>query len=225
MTEDSKPKEQTEIEEEGSFHYSEDRDEILSEDLMIGRTLLERSPPKGYIQEWSKVISKAKEKKGLESYKSVLIFRIETEWLAIPIALIREVTEHQPVHVVPHKTDNTFRGIVNIRGELQLCFSLRHLVGLKVRELTEQEKIAKEKSSERTYKRMIVLKQGLATWVFSVDEIYGIHHYYSGDSQNAPVTVEKDTNTFTKEMIYWKGKHVGSLDAELMLYALKRKFQ
>ncbi|SCA58742.1 Uncharacterized protein AB751O23_AM_00070 [Chlamydiales bacterium SCGC AB-751-O23] len=209
--------------EEGSFHYSEDREDLLSEDLMVGRKLLERSPPKGYIQEWSKVISKAKEKKGLESFKSVLTFRVESEWLAIPIEIIKEVTEFQNVHVVPHKTDDIFKGIVNIRGELQLCFSLRHLVGLKVSLVGKKKK--ENKGHDRTYKRMIVLKQGLITWVFAVDEIYGIYHYYSQDIQNAPVTVEKDTNTFTKEMIYWQGKHVGALDAELMLYALKRKFQ
>lgn len=208
---------------ESSFHFSEERDEILSEDLKVGRQLLEREPPRGYIQEWSKVISKAKEEKDISNYTSVLMFRVGTEWLAVPIGVIREITEDHQVHTVPHKSDRTFKGIVNIRGELQLCISLRHLVGLKGDDDYQHERAAS--GTGRVYKRMIVIKQGLSCWVFGVDEIYGIHHYFSQEVQNAPVTVEKDANTFTKEVIRWKGKHVACLDADLMFFALKRKFQ
>ena len=61
---------------------------------------------------------------------SALVFRINAEWFALPTQAFQEVAEHRPVHSLPHRRHGTVLGLVNIRGELLICVSLGHLLGL-----------------------------------------------------------------------------------------------
>ena len=61
---------------------------------------------------------------------SALLFRINAEWLALPTQAFQEVAEHRLVHSLPHRRQGIVLGLVNIRGELLICVSLGHLLGL-----------------------------------------------------------------------------------------------
>jgi chemotaxis-related protein WspD len=52
---------------------------------------------------------------------SMLVFRLGREWLALPATSLVEVTALRPLHRVPHRTSGVLEGLVNIRGQLQLC--------------------------------------------------------------------------------------------------------
>ena len=61
---------------------------------------------------------------------AVLVFRVGEEWLALDDSVLIEVGEPRVVHRVPHRREQLLRGLVNVRGELQLCVSLAELLGL-----------------------------------------------------------------------------------------------
>src|SRR5947208_600171 len=52
---------------------------------------------------------------------SILLFRINAEWLALPTQAFQEVAEWRKVHSLPHRRQSVVLGLVNIRGELLIC--------------------------------------------------------------------------------------------------------
>ena len=92
-----------------------------------GQRLFEREPPAEYIDERTILLSKEAEDEFTDS-EAVIVFRIREEWLALDVNTIVEVAKPRTIHRVPHRPDQLLLGIVNIRGELQLCVSLRRLL-------------------------------------------------------------------------------------------------
>lgn len=95
-----------------------------------GQRLFEREPPPGHLTEWTKRLAEP-EAVVEQGTVSVLVFRIGEEWLAADIALLVEIGELRPIHTIPHRTNEILIGLVNIRGELELCVSLGGLLGIK----------------------------------------------------------------------------------------------
>ena len=62
--------------------------------------------------------------------KTVVIFRIGTEWLALPTGIFQEVVDQCVVRTLPHRRGGILRGLVNVRGELLLCVALGAVLGL-----------------------------------------------------------------------------------------------
>src|SRR5262245_11267233 len=92
-------------------------------------TLLEKESPPDYIAEWTGYVAMPAGKSDPDR-RSILIFRIGTEWLGLPSHIVKEVAEHRAVHSVPHRRRGVLTGLVNIRGELLVCISLAHVLGL-----------------------------------------------------------------------------------------------
>ena len=182
-----------------------------------GRNLLERDLPDEYKDEWGQVLLEKKKEEPTGTFP-VVTFRIETEWLALPARFFAEITETVHIHTIPHRKKQVLRGVVNVHGEIQLCVSLGHLIGL------EEENQKEEKAGKRHERMMVVSKDG-EVWVFPVKEIHGIHHIHPGLFQNVPVTVSKSKSSFTKKIFNWEDKHVALLDDELLFYSLKRSVQ
>ena len=95
-----------------------------------GQRLFERDPPPGHLAEWTKRLAEP-EVAIEQGTVSVLVFRIGEEWMAADIALLVEIGEMRPIHTIPHRTNEILSGLVNIRGELELCVSLGGLLGIK----------------------------------------------------------------------------------------------
>jgi chemotaxis-related protein WspD len=181
-----------------------------------GRNLLERDLPEEYKEEWTQILVEKKEE--FPGTLSVVIFRIQKEWLGLPASLFAEIIEPGTVHSLPHSKNQALMGVINVHGEIQLCVSLQRLLGL------ETEEPQKDEGRER-YKRMMVVNKDGNQWVFPVDEIHGIHHVRPDRFQNVPVTVAKAKSTFTKGIFKWDDKYVAFLDDELLLYTLARSMQ
>jgi chemotaxis-related protein WspD len=183
-----------------------------------GRNLLEREVTEDYRREWTDIMvqKKSHEEPGTIS---VVIFKIEKEWLALKTRIFAEVVDPGRIlhHTIPHRKNPVLKGIFNVHGDMQLCVSLKELLGIE----KDPDKIIRRQD----YRRMMVINGDGGQWVFPVDEIVGIHRIHPKMFENVPVTVAKAQSTYTKGMFYWKDKHVAFLDEELMLYSLTRSIQ
>ena len=91
--------------------------------------LLNRTPPAGYIEEWTQFLARAKETE-VGFTDTAMVFRIGPEWLALSARFCVEIVSMRPIRRVPHRSDRMLLGLASVRGELLLCFALAHLLGL-----------------------------------------------------------------------------------------------
>ncbi len=185
-----------------------------------GRRLLDRDLPDTYRNEWAEVMAGHKEEQLFKTL-SVLVFRIEEEWLALKTSVFAEVISPRnlKVHSLPHRKNRSLTGVINVRGEIQLCVSLKQLLGIEAGSGNRKDR------SAAGYKRMLVMESDDGRWVFPVDEILGIHRVHPNAFQNVPVTVAKAQSTFTKGIFMMGETHVAYLDDELLVYSLARSVQ
>ena len=92
------------------------------------RRFFDRPAPAGYLESWREILEQPEVTVDADA-RSVLIFRLGTEWLALPTAAVVEVTPLRQVHRLPHRSGPVLAGIVNIRGQLQLCVRLQSTTG------------------------------------------------------------------------------------------------
>lgn len=192
----------------------------------VGDSLLEREPPLNYVDEWIGVLAETPVDEETENNEtiikaeeaiSVMIFRLGNERLAFPANILQEVTHPCVIQPLPHRSNELFLGLVNIRGETLLCASLSYLLNLEP---------TKEDSSNSKYvnvKRMMVAGQQNDKWVFPVDEVYGIYRFHLYELRDAPVVIAKAAQAYTQEIINWQGEKVNYLDSELLFYTLNSK--
>ena len=98
-------------------------------------TLLDRAAPPGYLADWAAHLARAESQAEADpavahNGVSSVVFRVETEWLALPTSVLQEVTELRAIHTLPHRRGGSVFGIINVRGELLICVSLAKLLGL-----------------------------------------------------------------------------------------------
>lgn len=177
--------------------------------------LLDRETPADYLREWTERIAQAKkvEDGGTDS---ALVFRIGTEWLALPTQIFQQVAEQCPVHSLPHRVDGIVKGVVNIRGELLVCVSLGAALGL------EKEPGSARDSGRRVYARLLVVNRGGNRLAFPVDEVLGVHRYHPRELRPVPATLSESKVTYTIGLLPWRDRTVGCLDDELLFYTLNR---
>ncbi|MEH2059696.1 MAG: chemotaxis protein CheW [Nostoc sp.] len=195
-----------------------------------GRHLLERSIPEDYRQEWTQLLAKSRVDENSQishtlpttQTLTVVIFRLQREWLAFSAQIFKEISPPSVVHTLPHRSNQILRGLVNIRGELRLCISLSHLLNLEVADIPVQT------LTPVVYSRMVVLEKAGNTWVFGVDELYGIHRFHQDELEEPPKSL---TQTYTKGLFQWqpaglamaRSHSVSYLDDELLFTTLARK--
>lgn len=193
---------------------------------MAGRSLLEREVPLDYLNEWTNVVAQTQEVQHLnrdaetstaiaqtQENFSIIIFRLGNERLALPVRYLHEVTPPSVIHTLPHRSNDLFLGLANIRGEILLCASLSHLLNLET----------SKSPSSQLLQRMLVVGQKDSKWVFPVDEVLGIFRIHPNALKDAPVVVAKAKETYTKAIALWQNEKVNYLDAELLFYTLDRK--
>jgi len=182
-----------------------------------GRTLFDREVSDDFLEEWTKNLTGIKETEALDTI-SVIVMRIKNEWLALKTIYLQETTNVRPVHRVPLRTNNVFKGIVNINGELLLCISVADLL-----EYAHEED--KWKDDSMIYKRMVVINKNGERYVFPVDEILGIYRIASSDLKEPPVTLSKTPTTLIEGIFNLNEKKVGLLGEGKFIHALKRSLE
>ncbi|MBT8396434.1 MAG: purine-binding chemotaxis protein CheW [Gemmatimonadetes bacterium] len=176
--------------------------------ITASRRLLERDLPPGYLEEWATAVAQPKEV-GYASTESLLVFRLGSEFLALPTWTCEEVSLPGQIHTVPHLSNPVFLGLVNLRGEIQPCFSLAAALGIK--------------SDASGAAAWIALHERGDVWVFPVDEVLTVHRVGEEALSAAPVTLGAAHQSFTTAMVDWNGRRVDLLDPRLIVQELARR--
>ena len=177
--------------------------------------LLDAEAPAGYIADRTAYFA-APALVAAEETRSVAIFRVGSEWLALPAAVVIEVANLLPVHSLPHRSSGVVLGLASVRGELLVCVSLAQVVG------SEPLAMPGGDPRGRAYPRLLVIRREGVRVVCPVDEVHGMHRFHTRELTAVPTTVAKATVTYSTALLPWQGHSVGLLDDQLLFYTLKR---
>jgi len=175
------------------------------------RRLLERSAPEGYLAAWARSLVDAPAAERTADVAAA-VFRLGEERFALEAAIVREVHAPRAVHRVPGRTNEIFRGIVALRGEVHLCADLHALLGC----------VRAPEGSTRTPARMVVVARDGADWAFQADEVAEVRRYDPSRVARAQVTVAKAAVRFTDGIVDFGDGPVAILDPERLFAGLAR---
>jgi len=185
------------------------------------RTFFDRAAPAGYIDSWRAILEEPAEETEAAS-TSVLVFRVDREWLSLPTAVLVEVTPSRTLHSLPHRSGTPLAGLVNIRGQLQLCVSLHRILGL-----SGGPSPAGSADTDPTAgtPRLIVVErgspQGPQRWAVGADEVAGVHRVGPADLRPVPSTVSQAAARCSSALFTWQNLTVALLDEVRLFEALE----
>jgi chemotaxis-related protein WspD len=182
-----------------------------------GRRFLDAPSPAGYLEEWTDRLVAPIEEMAAD-LQSVLIFRLLEEWLALPVQVLLEVTSPRPVRRVPHRA-GLLAGLVNIRGELQLCVRLDQLLGIG----PQAERDPQAARPESRSPRLVFVQREGDRWVFPVDEVDQVYRFSAGELAGTPATLARSAARLTRSVFVWRERPVGYLDDARLFQALRAR--
>ncbi|MBA1203737.1 chemotaxis protein CheW [Pseudomonas capeferrum] len=141
--------------------------------------------------------------------RSMLLFRLGEEWLALATSCLAEIAPVQSVHSLPHQRSRVLQGVANVRGALVPCLSLADLLGMEIIPVQERQ--------GREIPRMLILAAQGGAVVMPVAEIDGIHRL-----DPARLDVGRESGRFTLAVLLWRGRSVRVLDEQQVLSAVNR---
>lgn len=180
-----------------------------------GKQLLDRDAPDHYREEWTDNLRREKDD-SVRQLESAFVFRLGNEWFALPTTVLSEVTEIRGIHRLPHNHSRVLRGLVNIRGELQLCVSLGYLF-----ELEKSEPLTAGRG--KIHERIVVIERGGERYVFPVSEVSAIHRFSAAEVTEAPSNITNESGTFLSGVLKIGDRHAGLLDPDLLFHALRSR--
>nr|WP_049055109.1 chemotaxis protein CheW [Achromobacter xylosoxidans] len=146
---------------------------------------------------------------------SLLVFRLQGEWLGLPTKALDEVAGTRPILTLPHRRDPAVLGVTNMRGTLTVCVSLGRLLGL--------EGAAVDSGRERpAAARMLIFGGAGRAVVLPVDEVEGIHGVDLEALEALPATIEGASLKYSRGVVRCGARSVGVLDETLLMQALER---
>ena len=177
--------------------------------------LLDREAPPDYLAECTRHMAQAP-KAGQADVDSAIVFRIGTEWLALPTQVLLEVAALPAIHSLPGRRGGIVQGVANVRGELLVCVLLGSMLGLA---RAAESAHARQREALR---RLVVIGLDGQRLGFAVDEMHGIARFDPGTLKEVPATVARATAPYSKAILAWHGHSVGLLDEQLLFYTLHR---
>ncbi len=188
------------------------------------RAFFDRLAPIGYLESWSGILEERGARRDLEVV-SVLVFRLADEWLALPTTALVEVTKERRCHRVPHRTGGVLEGLVNIRGQLQLCVSVQRLLGIEGAAAGKTPPAGDlVRVDDPELRRLLVVERpgrhGPDRWVFPVDQVAGVIRVGQATLRAVPATVSQSGARFCQALFDWQGVMVGILDETRFLDGL-----
>lgn len=163
--------------------------------------------------------------------RSVLVFRLGKEWFALPAGLCRQVLSPLPAHTLPHRSNATLLGVVNVRGQMLLKVSFLEVLGLGA--AISQEAHKDNSLATKVYPRMVVIEKALSgkacselgsdIWVFEVDELDGIHPIELAVLESPAVGVQSSAYSCTQQVFLWQDRRVSLLDDTRLFDALRQR--
>ena len=186
------------------------------------QSFFDRPPPPQYLEEWVQRLAQPEERIEQELL-SFVVFRLREEYLAVQTRWLVEVTLPQPIHAIPHRSNDVVLGLVNIRGQLRICVSAHGLLGIALPESNQPPRPGEVPRSMRaatSQQRMLILHERAEQWVFPVEEVLGVHRFPTTDLRPVPSTFGK-AGAFSQAVFTWAGHTVGYLEEARFLSALR----
>ncbi|MEL6158326.1 MAG: chemotaxis protein CheW [Cyanobacteria bacterium J06623_5] len=201
-------------------------------DMTASACLLQRPMSAEYLAEQTAQLATALPKTGAGETCSAMIFRLGREWFALPAGLCVQVLPPVPAHTLPHRSNSTLLGVVNVRGQMLLKVSLIEILGLTPHATANYAPEAPDNSiaeaKGKIYPRMMVVEkldgQGDSdVWVFEVDELDGIHAIGHDQLESAAAGIKTDAIACTSQVFLWQGHRVNYLEDEQLFEALRQR--
>lgn len=146
--------------------------------------------------------------------RSLLMFRLGEEWLAVATRCLVEVAPLQPIHSLPHQRSPALLGVANVRGALVACLSLVELLGLDATTVVA--------TGTRVMPRMLIIAASGGPVVVPVDEVDGIHAIDERTLNAASSSGSQASGKYTRGVLQFKGRSLRWLDEEQLLSAVTR---
>jgi len=181
----------------------------------VGRQLLNRDLPPDYRKEQSLLLAEERDQES-SGANTAFIFRAGKDWLAIPVAVIREVTEMGPIHTIPHRSNNIVRGLVNIKGKLEICVSIGAVL-----EIDRCEK-TNGKVHYVAPARLVVIEDQNRVIAFPVSEVKGIVRYQPDAVRHLPAGISGPKTIFSSGILLVDDKEICLLKFKKLFRALTR---
>ena len=183
------------------------------------KAFFDRPAPAGYLEEWAEELAgPCFEADG--QHLSVLIFRLDDEWLALATQFVVEVTSTRPVHMIPHRSSDVLVGMVSLRGKLELMVALPALLGIEASRSTSDHA---DPSAAIAGARLVVIRKDASTWVFEADEVPGVRRFPRSVLKSVPSTLANPESGFSQLVIPWHERSVGFLDENRLFAALAER--
>ncbi|MEC7840411.1 MAG: chemotaxis protein CheW [Chlamydiota bacterium] len=180
----------------------------------IDNLLFDRTPSQEYREQLTNALREEVDTTD-KVVSPFLIFRVQNEWLGLSTSVVKEILAKKKIHTIPHRTNKTLKGTVNIDGQLKLVIGLEGLLEIRPEN-------NKSFSFQDELLSMFIMSQGQDEWVVQSSEILGIRRLNLEKMENIPVTVSKSTANYLKGIFYYDHKHIGLLEEELLFFSLKR---
>ena len=171
---------------------------------LAGRQMLDRPMPEGYRAEWRARLAQPPERPDPDSLR-LMVFRVAGHWLALPSGCLDETLALVPARRVPHRSNRHFLGLVNLRGELQLCFSLEPL-------LDPLGDDPPHTASNRAFPRLLVFKAQGQRWAFPADEVRGMIRLPRAALETPPANLARSAESPISALFGLEGLRVSLLD-------------
>lgn len=188
------------------------------------RTFFDRAAPAGYLDAWRAILEEPATATA-EAACSTLVFRLDQEWLALPTTTLVEVTTVRALHRLPHRTNGIVAGLVNVRGQLQICVSLHALLGLRGGPVRVAAGGRADEAIVQTTARLLVAERtadrGIERWVFGVDEVAGVQRVARETLRPVPATVGHAGTRYSSALFEWQDRTVALLDESRIFDGLR----
>lgn len=142
--------------------------------------------------------------------RSLLVFRLGEEWLALTTRSLVEVAPLQAIHSLPHQRSRALLGVANVRGALVACLSLAQMLDL--------EPGSAALSGGRIMPRMLIVAAQGGPVVVPVDEVDGIHAI----DERLLAAASPSGDKYTRGVLPFKGRSLRWLDEAQLLSAVAR---
>lgn len=209
-----------------------------------GEELLSRPLPEKYLQEQTAQTAAPPPSVQSGNAQAALIFRLGREWLALEARFCQQILSPIAAHRLPHRSNRTLLGLVNVRGQLLLKVSLFDILGLSATASGDRSSGPPHSDPDpvghhhpgsaliqcvsgshrggdiKTYARMVVIGHGSEIWVFEAQELDGIH---SIRRDQLEITAPGGRAACTSAVFPWRGQRVSFLDQQQLFEALKQQ--
>lgn len=189
------------------------------------RSFFDRPPPAGYLDTWREILEQPEQVVETDA-TSLLVFRIDREWLALPAAVLVEVTPLRTIHTIPHRGGTCLAGLVNIRGELRLCVSLHAVLGLGGGPRSPTATRAESGPDAGAVPRLLVIERAgprvIERWVLGVDDVAGVQRVPRSALRPVPATVSQASARCSTALFRWQEVDVAVLDEDRLFAALRQ---